>query len=533
MAKKKAPKVREKGDPNEIAGEVHDKLTADLSEMGRTMSAEEVRNVVDTYYQAQDRRKREANQATAIKNGSGGTRRINEYFKKKFHGMEAEIEKILKANADNDPLCRWAMSISGIQHVLAAGLKAHINFKKRPDGKQLQAVGGIWRFAGVDPSTEWMGVKKSKELVAEAFKIHDGLEGALKYIAEKKNCSPDTIREQALKYGKLDRENIRKAASRCPWNQRLKVIVWKLGYSFMMTSGYEVTLQVPHLNFLRVLLNDPQALGNAIKPPLIVTPYPFKAKKAKDGEEESGDGELHYLNSKLFGYVKDEHKKETGELLPIEGAITITLPKEKLELLRDVMNHYNSLGILHPLNDVYAGIRLALSDGVIDANRKEEAIYGYIYAKSKENFALKNASGAYATFAREYLKKHPEHKQAQTYRQGLLPDGHVEARAKRYAAKLFLSAYFTVGYFLEHGKLPEKPWIFNHDKNHKHLLRPPNAHLIPGLVEACDKAEEEYAKQGIVFKVQFNVPNLPPNMTVQPPPTLRADRPGDTSAAAS
>lgn len=54
----------------------------------------------------------------------------------------------------------------------------------------------------------------------------------------------------------------------------------------------------------------------------------------------------------------------------------------------------------------------------------------------------------------------------------MLPPGHLHARAKRYAVKLFLSHYHDVAYRLHYGTAPPKPYPIAH-LNHAHYLPPP------------------------------------------------------------
>jgi hypothetical protein len=60
-----------------------------------------------------------------------------------------------------------------------------------------------------------------------------------------------------------------------------------------------------------------------------------------------------------------------------------------------------------------------------------------------------------------------------------LPPAHIDARARRYAVKLFLAHYFEAGYFMLHGTKAPKPYALTH-MEHVHYIEPPNTHLIPG-----------------------------------------------------
>jgi hypothetical protein len=65
----------------------------------------------------------------------------------------------------------------------------------------------------------------------------------------------------------------------------------------------------------------------------------------------------------------------------------------------------------------------------------------------------------------------------------VLPPGQIDARARRWATKLFLSDLHVVWYFHHHGKMPPLPYpvaILGHAHRHD----PPNAKIIKGLPEA-------------------------------------------------
>lgn len=97
----------------------------------------------------------------------------------------------------------------------------------------------------------------------------------------------------------------------------------------------------------------------------------------------------------------------------------------------------------------------------------------------------KNTAKEYATQAGTIAAARPGHAQVATYQAGMLPDGHIYSRAKRYAVKLFLAHYHAVAYELRYGTQPPKPYILTKDEGHVHLISPPlwpmDAKLISGL----------------------------------------------------
>lgn len=114
-----------------------------------------------------------------------------------------------------------------------------------------------------------------------------------------------------------------------------------------------------------------------------------------------------------------------------------------------------------------------IGESFVKVKGRESDVYGHVYAQRKEYETAKNIAGDYADKASEVIGRTPKHAQAATYKEGRLPDGHVHARAKRYAVKLFLSHFHHVAYHEANGCEPPKPYIIEHG-GHVHFLKPPN-----------------------------------------------------------
>ena len=147
------------------------RLSRDIAEAAKTLSAREARYLVDAYYTMQEHRIRSSHQARASEEAKE-PHRVTMWFQDRAALLEAQVKKALAIYAQASPVGRWALSVHGIGPVLAAGFLAHIEIERAP------TVGHIWRFAGLDPTVAW------------------------------------------------DR------GERRPWNARLKVLCWKAGESF-------------------------------------------------------------------------------------------------------------------------------------------------------------------------------------------------------------------------------------------------------------------------------------------------------------
>lgn len=149
-------------------------LRRDLRQAARELGPDEIRFLVDLYYQMQDYRKASANQIIALSK-SEEPGQIMRWAASRMEEMESTIKGVLDSYTDAEPtgMGLWAKGHYGIGQVISAGLLAHIDITKAP------TVGHIWRFAGLDPTQKWE--KKTKR----------------------------------------------------PWNADLKTLCWKIGQSFM------------------------------------------------------------------------------------------------------------------------------------------------------------------------------------------------------------------------------------------------------------------------------------------------------------
>lgn len=153
------------------------KLITTARTTGKSLRKDDVRYLVDSYYQIQDYRKRAANQVREMVK-TGVYNEVIEWMFKSMKDIETNIKKALDEYTDTNPLGQWCKSITGIGPVISAGLIAHIDIEQAP------TVGHIWRFAGLDPTVEW------------------------------------------------------KKGQKRPWNPKLKTLCWIIGQSFVKVSNH-------------------------------------------------------------------------------------------------------------------------------------------------------------------------------------------------------------------------------------------------------------------------------------------------------
>lgn len=118
-----------------------------------------------------------------------------------------------------------------------------------------------------------------------------------------------------------------------------------------------------------------------------------------------------------------------------------------------------------------------IGESFVKVSGSEEAYYGKVYIARKELEQQRNEAGNFADQAKAALERKRFGKETQArahYEAGRLPPGHIHARAKRYAVKLFLAHYHEVGYRLHYGKAPPLPYAIAM-LGHAHRIPVPGA----------------------------------------------------------
>ena len=133
-------------------------------------------------------------------------------------------------------------------------------------------------------------------------------------------------------------------------------------------------------------------------------------------------------------------------------------------------------GQKRPFNARLKTLCWKIGESFVKVSNNPRDIYGKVYSHRKEFEIQRNDAGDLADQAATKLATVRIGKDTEAYKaysQGLLPPGHIHARAKRYAVKLFLAHYHHVAYEYHFGTPPPKPFILNQE-GHTHFIAPPN-----------------------------------------------------------
>jgi hypothetical protein len=115
-----------------------------------------------------------------------------------------------------------------------------------------------------------------------------------------------------------------------------------------------------------------------------------------------------------------------------------------------------------------------IGDSFVKFHNKDECFYGRLYAERKALEVERNLGGAFKDQASRSLEERriSDPKLKATYESGMLPDGRIELRARRYAVKIFLSHYHGEAYRDHFGEEPPVPFPVAH-LGHAHVIDAP------------------------------------------------------------
>ena len=118
-----------------------------------------------------------------------------------------------------------------------------------------------------------------------------------------------------------------------------------------------------------------------------------------------------------------------------------------------------------------------IGESFVKVSGHERDVYGKLWLQRKAIEIARNHAGDFADQARmalETKRYRADTTAKKAYEDGRLPDGHIHARAKRWAVKLFLSHWHHVAYLSRFGIPPAKPYILTEHGGHAHQIMPPN-----------------------------------------------------------
>jgi hypothetical protein len=139
---------------------------------------------------------------------------------------------------------------------------------------------------------------------------------------------------------------------------------------------------------------------------------------------------------------------------------------------------------VRPWNDRAKKTCFLISDQIVrQQERPAGRFYGYIYQSRKAYETENNKTGKLAEQAKASLKRVGKNTvTGKANAKGMLSDGHIDRRARRYAVKVFLSHVHAQAYHDYHGADAPMPYAFTDrcEGNHRHYIDRPDHVVEPG-----------------------------------------------------
>lgn len=212
------------------------------------VSDNQVRLIIDNYYQTQHHRMNIANQIRAVKQEfdqvQEGEQPAIAWLLKDVENRENQIKKMIAEYVKSEPVCQWAMAIKGIGPVFAANLWSYIDMTKCCHANQFLSYAGL-----NDNNTPWLGKEKAKDVVDEAFKYF-GLKNSdevnddvLLRVAVNSGRNLATVKRGFLYHkekgnaSEHDRTHLIAYMAKPPYNTELKKMCYLIGQSFVKVSN--------------------------------------------------------------------------------------------------------------------------------------------------------------------------------------------------------------------------------------------------------------------------------------------------------
>ena len=216
-----------------------EKLTRDMKKgilASENPSREEIKNLVNLFYQIQGIRLAISEQIRSIEKASKSDANIIilTWTLRSVAAIEKGINDALKCVCESSEVGKWLLGIKGIGPVLAAGCLGFFDVTNKQYSSQFISYGGL-----NDNNRPWLGVEKSKAIINECIEEYseDGktiTDEVAEHISARTQWKFSYLLENGYneKKGKWSKTDLEKACAKIPYNKSLKTHLWKIGKSF-------------------------------------------------------------------------------------------------------------------------------------------------------------------------------------------------------------------------------------------------------------------------------------------------------------
>lgn len=397
------------------------------------MKKDEIRYLVDYYYQKQDDRKTKYSQLRAIGNGVDSGQEDNnsalEWLAMSTKNEEVQIKNMLDIWTNSLPVGRWMKDVVGIGPVIAAGLMAYFDVTSAPHYNSFHSYAGL-----NDNRIPWLGKEKAAALVKDIMKeytdIMDERVHDFERLCDMEGNEITVLKKSMAKLSKLFGEDL--------FSLTANILAGKETESALDSKQQKAlntfTSQLPSGVISRYLNTGLEELCNLchyINNPNILTSYTIAIAENKSGRNSTSI----YNGLKI---VRDS--KKAGK---------------KSYYTKDDLESYLAKP---PYNKSLKVLCWKIGDSFVKRCNNDKSLYGRLYKYRKAYEIQKNLNGEYAEFAAKTLasKNFKDKETIEIYKSGRLPLGHIENRARRYAVKIFISHVYEAMYIDYYHKCPPK-----------------------------------------------------------------------------
>jgi len=415
------------------------KLAADVKASAAVLTVDEVRYVVDLYYQLQEYRIRSQSQVRLASEG-GEPSALLAWIYMTLAGLEQEIQGAMERFTDAHPVGRWSRSITGIGPILAAGLLARLRLQKpaqfhlRDAEHTLLAtftahahgIAGNALSVLVEPGglTFAVGVGASG---AEVFPIGAGEDAIAALCAAVRASSRQVTATFHAEGHPLAHD-------------------WRA-----MTGGHDIR-SAGHIWSFCGLNPDVEWLGKD-KAHALVRDVVGKAATVTGEQLATIAAQVHRPAARLLELAHGTYGEDGPEVATTALIKVLSRPPYSLEM---------------------KVLAYKIGASFEKSQNRPTDFYGKLYAQRKLYEQQRNAAGYNRPYAEKQLasgKRFDKSKAAyKAYSEGRIPDGQIRARAMRWATKIFLAHWFEVAYETLHGEKAPAPYpiaIQHHADTHR------------------------------------------------------------------
>lgn len=484
------------------------RLTRDQAKATSTISEREARFLVDYYYICQEDRKRANNQIRSLEQ-HGEPSEVIKYLAEQAETLESQVKRMLDVYVKSHPVGSWISGNFGFGPVLSAGFVAHLDITKAP------TAGHFWAFAGLDPTKTWeKGQKRPWNADLRTLCCHpDTMVTTVNGLKPIKDIVVgDMVLTHKGRFCKVIDTHESQFAG------------FMVGLNTIDDSKPTLYVTDNHPVFCKIKMNHnsdanpdskyfnalPNEQIRIMREDIDSGKYTVNQLTDKYGCDEetltlvnTGKFSVYDLKNKSL-WLRSVGVKPHYQLLQLEledPELTNTVVQTWIRAKESTLTPY--AGPVYNLeveeDNSYTANSYAVHNCwkagqcMMKFSNKEECYYGQVYKKAKEYYVQKNEaldysaqaksdldSGRYKERVKQSATENGEEVNEETFKrarfyleQGKLPPVHIDARARRYAVKIFLSHLHEVWYKFHYKTDPPKPFALA-ILGHAHKIEPPS-----------------------------------------------------------